>query len=102
MLKKREVAVGLTFCITTLGRHFLRDGPGVGLAGFEKGEDGHEEGEGDESAVAENRFEREGLGRGKAAAVNLQAQSVRTHDRSEEHTSELQSHLNLVCRLLLE
>src|SRR5260370_10032874 len=24
------------------------------------------------------------------------------HDRSEEHTSELQSHLNLVCRLLLE
>src|SRR5260370_32281428 len=35
--------------------------------------------------------------------------SARTHarqrpgpDRSEEHTSELQSHLNLVCRLLLE
>src|SRR5260370_30031216 len=27
----------------------------------------------------------------------------RTHrTRSEEHTSELQSHLNLVCRLLLE
>src|SRR5260370_15999672 len=30
----------------------------------------------------------------------------RSHDwvlvRSEEHTSELQSHLNLVCRLLLE
>src|SRR6185369_18000036 len=26
--------------------------------------------------------------------------SIRT--RSEEHTSELQSHLNLVCRLLLE
>src|SRR5260370_16030582 len=25
-----------------------------------------------------------------------------THVRSEEHTSELQSHLNLVCRLLLE
>src|SRR5882762_6153757 len=25
-----------------------------------------------------------------------------THERSEEHTSELQSHLNLVCRLLLE
>src|SRR5260370_13200190 len=24
------------------------------------------------------------------------------HTRSEEHTSELQSHLNLVCRLLLE
>src|SRR5260370_25872959 len=26
----------------------------------------------------------------------------RTGFRSEEHTSELQSHLNLVCRLLLE
>src|SRR5260370_24506508 len=25
-----------------------------------------------------------------------------TESRSEEHTSELQSHLNLVCRLLLE
>src|SRR5260370_9186860 len=27
---------------------------------------------------------------------------TRTNARSEEHTSELQSHLNLVCRLLLE
>src|SRR6516225_8041972 len=27
---------------------------------------------------------------------------VRTPRRSEEHTSELQSHVNLVCRLLLE
>src|SRR5690242_21380746 len=26
----------------------------------------------------------------------------RTNTRSEEHTSELQSHVNLVCRLLLE
>src|SRR6266480_5304430 len=26
----------------------------------------------------------------------------RQHGRSEEHTSELQSHVNLVCRLLLE
>src|SRR5260370_15493910 len=29
-------------------------------------------------------------------------QAFETHPRSEEHTSELQSHLNLVCRLLLE
>src|SRR5260370_41323030 len=28
--------------------------------------------------------------------------SVVVRSRSEEHTSELQSHLNLVCRLLLE
>src|SRR5690242_21059093 len=27
---------------------------------------------------------------------------ARAHRRSEEHTSELQSHVNLVCRLLLE
>src|SRR5260370_5462344 len=27
---------------------------------------------------------------------------ISVHRRSEEHTSELQSHLNLVCRLLLE
>src|SRR5690242_20791017 len=26
----------------------------------------------------------------------------RDHQKSEEHTSELQSHVNLVCRLLLE
>src|SRR5260370_26453787 len=32
--------------------------------------------------------------------TNVVAQYVLT--RSEEHTSELQSHLNLVCRLLLE
>src|SRR5260370_23052440 len=30
------------------------------------------------------------------------AQFAMTSHRSEEHTSELQSHLNLVCRLLLE
>src|SRR5438132_8215990 len=28
--------------------------------------------------------------------------SLAEHDRSEEHTSELQSHSDLVCRLLLE
>src|SRR5260370_28933178 len=33
-------------------------------------------------------------------AINFMARFGR--GRSEEHTSELQSHLNLVCRLLLE
>src|SRR6266480_5846955 len=33
------------------------------------------------------------------SAVNV---SVTSKIRSEEHTSELQSHVNLVCRLLLE
>src|SRR5260370_10640038 len=35
------------------------------------------------------------------AAGHLQEQRIAPF-RSEEHTSELQSHLNLVCRLLLE
>src|SRR5690242_20937440 len=35
--------------------------------------------------------------------VRIVADVVDAHvDRSEEHTSELQSHVNLVCRLLLE
>src|SRR5260370_22317563 len=32
----------------------------------------------------------------------LRIRSLQEVERSEEHTSELQSHLNLVCRLLLE
>src|SRR5260370_15016554 len=37
------------------------------------------------------------------AAANAATAGKRQHGgRSEEHTSELQSHLNLVCRLLLE
>src|SRR2546429_3685857 len=35
-------------------------------------------------------------------AVHALPQAVRFRDRSEEHTSELQSRLHLVCRLLLE
>src|SRR5260370_13956678 len=38
---------------------------------------------------------------GTVEDVTLRVTTVRTA-RSEEHTSELQSHLNLVCRLLLE
>src|SRR5260370_27107750 len=40
---------------------------------------------------------------GTAARAELWARTaVHSDQRSEEHTSELQSHLNLVCRLLLE
>src|SRR2546422_10688153 len=38
---------------------------------------------------------------GDALAPGLPLQKL-PHDRSEEHTSELQSRLHLVCRLLLE
>src|SRR5260370_2116030 len=44
--------------------------------------------------------------RHRGAGVRLlrrhRARAKESHSRSEEHTSELQSHLNLVCRLLLE
>src|SRR4030066_2608822 len=36
------------------------------------------------------------------SAPRTRPTSSPTGSRSEEHTSELQSHLNLVCRLLLE
>src|SRR2546422_7019456 len=44
-----------------------------------------------------NGNERSGLPRATCARC-----MGRKHDRSEEHTSELQSRLHLVCRLLLE
>src|SRR5260370_20433133 len=37
-----------------------------------------------------------------AVEQSKQTASSAVSERSEEHTSELQSHLNLVCRLLLE
>src|SRR5690242_21180213 len=45
----------------------------------------------------------EHLGRA-SAGMNAAMESLARapQDRSEEHTSELQSHVNLVCRLLLE
>src|SRR2546430_11385552 len=41
-------------------------------------------------------------GRGRACRTNRRRGFSRRRDRSEEHTSELQSQSNLVCRLLLE
>src|SRR5690242_20981761 len=39
----------------------------------------------------------------QSAAIASASKEPKTAlDRSEEHTSELQSHVNLVCRLLLE
>src|SRR5260370_31787034 len=43
-----------------------------------------------------------GLWKHLSAASPPVPKKLRTNVRSEEHTSELQSHLNLVCRLLLE
>src|SRR5260370_23262446 len=41
-------------------------------------------------------------GKKATASSDPEAQDRDSRSRSEEHTSELQSHLNLVCRLLLE
>src|SRR5260370_6380055 len=39
---------------------------------------------------------------GRSVYTSTDRERVLSNPRSEEHTSELQSHLNLVCRLLLE
>src|SRR4051812_49632933 len=39
---------------------------------------------------------------GSTSSCAIQWPRWRRAERSEEHTSELQSHVNLVCRLLLE
>src|SRR5260221_7137968 len=41
-------------------------------------------------------------GRGRGAWIDCNGWSALSGERSEEHTSELQSHSDLVCRLLLE
>src|SRR5256885_7087928 len=51
-------------------------------------------------------FRSPGAGPGRRALLERDLERYRPHagrrDRSEEHTSELQSPCNLVCRLLLE
>src|SRR5260370_23283235 len=49
--------------------------------------------------VEELRLMRQGFG---YVPAHRRASALERRLRSEEHTSELQSHLNLVCRLLLE
>src|SRR5438132_7013075 len=50
------------------------------------------------AGVSEERAER----RGQTLAVERRIEDHLRRARSEEHTSELQSHSDLVCRLLLE
>src|SRR5207237_4432151 len=57
----------------------------------------------DRGARSGSRSPRRGRGRaGSASPVPNPSAEMALRTRSEEHTSELQSHLNLVCRLLLE
>src|SRR5256885_10435460 len=48
------------------------------------------------------RVDPEGVGKGSAGEFNRGEGGAVRKNRSEEHTSELQSPCNLVCRLLLE
>src|SRR5260370_32374116 len=71
-----------------IGSKFLHPGPGFGGSCFPK----------DAKALV-------ALGRSVDYDVRIVESALRVNEdqkRSEEHTSELQSHLNLVCRLLLE
>src|SRR2546421_7921128 len=84
------------FPYTTLfrSRAARRDGPGAGARGA-----------GRFVAVpggADARASRRRAGRGLAAPVPRGAARRAGRRRSEEHTSELQSRSDLVCRLLLE
>src|SRR2546422_3858969 len=49
-----------------------------------------------------DRYRRDGLVGVRVPHLNPQVWHAHSHERSEEHTSELQSRLHLVCRLLLE
>src|SRR4051812_49494003 len=50
-----------------------------------------------------DQLTREQIANGVVAdAERARLEQTADADRSEEHTSELQSHVNLVCRLLLE
>src|SRR5688572_32703442 len=85
------------FPYTTLFRsvlvHARHDRRGVGHAVFHHGD---QTGQGD-AVVAGHH------GVGKLVGVTTEARGHRSSVlRSEEHTSELQSQSNLVCRLLLE
>src|SRR2546427_7382330 len=60
----------------------------------------------DDQAFAAAQVAHDGVARHGAAALRVVdgalVGAVQQHGRSEEHTSELQSQSNLVCRLLLE
>src|SRR3989449_6260868 len=77
------------FPYTTLFRS-LRSGEMLAQAFL--GVSGHPQVQGDAAGAPDHAEQRVGVGRG----------DLLSGERSEEHTSELQSRLHLVCRLLLE
>src|SRR2546430_1842264 len=58
--------------------------------------------EGDDLAIGRMRAVHASVGTLRKHALHAVPAGIAGHTRSEEHTSELQSQSNLVCRLLLE
>jgi len=56
----------------------------MGLAGLLEGEDGHEDGEEKESAVAENGEAGERLGLGETAAIDIEVKGIGADDAGEK------------------
>src|ERR1039457_2131959 len=78
---------------------------GAGILHFDFAGDQADEGAADQHQAADPdpRYQRENIGLNDGALVVVgHAAEVQVEIRSEEHTSELQSPCNLVCRLLLE
>src|SRR5207237_1566424 len=90
------ILLTLAFPYTTLFRSVA---DGAQVLGLLEGDE-HVLGHGGDLPVALARGHHEVVGVGRERPAGLRHGRARA--RSEEHTSELQSHLNLVCRLLLE
>src|SRR5688500_19892947 len=97
----RPPATSTLFPYTTLFRSLLRFSGGRNFDGIEE-EEGREGG-GAEEAEGEGEGEEAGGGEEGGREVGVEEEGEGGGGgRSEEHTSELQSPCNLVCRLLLE
>src|SRR5947207_12524636 len=92
--------ISTLFPYTTLFRSYVEDGIERGAARCNEvlhyGGMGHTAGVHTRSREAAIRYG------GEMPASRVTVNTPTTHGRSEEHTSELQSHSDLVCRLLLE
>src|SRR5438034_8016832 len=80
------------------GRTHAHREAGRGLEGLEAGRLGRLRAEG----ARRPRGDRAQVGRGRRPRLRDPGRRAGIEHRSEEHTSELQSHSDLVCRLLLE
>src|SRR5436190_1879963 len=95
-----------TFDATTVDPSTVRFGPGNASEAHGTGHISDVDGDGDLDLMLHFRTQDAAIPCGATSATltgqTFSAQAIQGTDRSEEHTSELQSHSDLVCRLLLE